>query len=166
MSRETTDPFPGAGEPHVLLRSLCGEWRGACRTWFEPEQLADESPIEAAISPLLEGRFVRYEYHGSLVGETMHGIMEIGYYAQRGRFEAAWIDNCHMGTGMLFSTGDALSDGFSVLGSYPDGQGGPEWGWRTEFRLLAPDRLTLTAYNITPAGQEARAVEAAYTRFL
>ena len=29
--------------PEQLFRLLPGEWKGTCRTWFEPGQLADES---------------------------------------------------------------------------------------------------------------------------
>jgi formylmethanofuran dehydrogenase subunit A len=41
-------------------------------------------------------------------------------------------------------------NGFSVLGSYPDPTGGPDWGWRTVVELLDKDHLVITAYNIIP----------------
>jgi hypothetical protein len=46
-----------------------------------------------------------------------------------------------------------------VLGSYPDPTGGPDWEWRTEVNLLDTNHLIITAYNISPEGGEARAVE-------
>jgi hypothetical protein len=52
----------------------------------------------------------------------------------------------------------------AVTGAYRDPQGGPDWGWRTEFRPDGADRLTVTAYNISPSGEEAKGVETTYTR--
>jgi hypothetical protein len=150
--------------PHALLSSLCGDWTGSCRTWFEPGKLADESPIQASIRPLLSGRFVQLEEEGTLMGEAMHGLATIGYYDDRRRFEVAWINNLHMGTGLLFSTGEAFPGGFSVLGSYPDPSGGPDWDWRTELKVIDADNFILTAYNITPNGEAAKATEAVYRR--
>jgi hypothetical protein len=150
--------------PHARLLSLCGDWAGTCRTWFRPDELADESPIQAIIRPLLSGRFIQIEEDGKLLGEAMHGWLTIGYYDGRQRYEAAWINNLHMGTGILFSTGEPILDGFWVRGSYPDPSGGPDWGWRTELKFYASDHFMLTAYNILPDGFEARAIEADYRR--
>jgi len=50
------------------------------------------------------------------------------------------------------------------LGSY----GGPEipepWGWRTVTELTDNDTLVITAYNISPEGQEDKATETVYKR--
>ena len=39
-------------ETPTALAGLVGEWEGTVRTWFEPGQLADESPIRARIRSL------------------------------------------------------------------------------------------------------------------
>ena len=64
----------------------------------------------------------------------------------------------------MFCTGDATENGFSVLGSYPDPTGGPDWGWRTQVELIDSDHLVITAYNIHPEYDEAKATEATLTR--
>jgi len=56
-----------------LLKSLVGSWEGNCRTSFEPGKLADESTVRGTIGPVLEGRFVRHVYEGSMQGKPRHG---------------------------------------------------------------------------------------------
>lgn len=146
------------------LEKLVGSWEGTCKTWFQPGQLADESQVKGEIRPLLGGRFVRHTYEGMMQGKPRHGEETIVYNATKKGFQTLWIDDFHMNYGLLFSEGEATETGFCVLGSYDVGSGQPPWGWKTEFSLAEADRLTITSYNITPDGQEAKAVEVVYRR--
>lgn len=152
------------GSPQSFLAELIGAWEGVTRTWFEPGVLADESPWRAEIRTALNGRCVTYHYEGALQEQPLQGLALLVYNAGASRFEVAWIDSFHTGDTIMFSRGAPTKAGFSVLGAYPDPEGGPDWGWRTAVELLDPDRLQVTAFNIPPAGDEARAVETIYTR--
>ena len=150
--------------PHHFLAQLAGGWSGTSRVWFEPDKLADESPVVGTIQLVLDGRFALFLYQGSLEGESQHGMFTFGFNTTLERYEASWVDSFHNNTAIMFCIGAAAENGFSVLGSYPDPTGGPDWDWRTEVVLVDPDHLTLMAYNIPPEGEEFKAVETRLTR--
>ena len=150
--------------PKELLNSLVGSWEGTCQTWFEPGKLADESEIKGEICQVLGGRFVRHEYESTIQGQPRHGEELIALNSVSKRFQISWVDDFHMNYAILFSQGDSTERGFVVQGNYDVAPDSPPWGWKTVFDLIDDDHLTITAYNVAPDGQEAKAVETKYTR--
>lgn len=163
MANDKLKKSQAPGGAHHLLHRLVGEWQGNAKTWFEPGKLADESPIAGSIRSVLDGRFVIFEYEGGIMGKTMLGSFLFGYNLQRKKFEGNWIDSFHNGTNMMHCEGERSENGFWVSGNY-DAPEGPPWGWRTEVDISEADRLVITMYNITPQGEEAKAVEMALAR--
>jgi len=150
-------------EARALFSALDGEWVGTSVTWFEPGVVADTSPIRARIRALPGAAAAVYTYDASIQGKAFTGAALFAFDAFGSRVDGAWSDSFHMNTNLMVSHGDGHAGGFSLLGSYRVPGGGPAWGWRTAVELTG-DRLTVTAFNITPAGDEARAVQASYER--
>ncbi len=148
-----------------LFKKLIGSWEGMCRTWFEPGQLADESVVMGEFSEVLEGRFVRHTYKGSIQGKPRQGEEMIAFNKMTEIYQIAWVDDFHMNYAILFSQGVGTQNGFKVTGHYDVGKGHPQWGWRTEYELRDDNHLVVTAFNIAmPTGEESKAVEVNYRR--
>jgi hypothetical protein len=152
------------GSPHHFLAQLAGAWRGKSLTWLDPNEAPHESPIQGSVQLILDGRFALYLYQSIMNAEPQHGMFTFGYNTISNRYEASWVDTFHNNTAIMFCTGEAMEDGFSVLGSYPDPSGGPDWGWRTEVESIDREHLTIRAYNISPEGHETKAMETKLVR--
>jgi hypothetical protein len=151
---------------HFQLSRLVGDWQGTAKTWFDPNKLEDESPISGTMKLILDGKFILHEYKGSFGEKPITGMAIYGYHLELGKFQCAWIDSFHTGTAIMFSEGKKDEKDISVLGSYayvtPEME--QHWGWRTNIGFISDDEIIITAYNISPDGQETKATEIIYKK--
>ena len=172
MTASDVDTAPAAASihdaPQQRLSAMVGDWEGTYRLWFERDMLAAESAQRGTLRAVLDGRFLLHEYSWEFDGRNHSGLALYGYHIDEKRWECAWADSFHSGSSIMFSqtSGEADPAHFAVLGSYGDSQTppGPRWGWRTEIKQPDDDRLLITMINISPEGEEVRAVEVEYAR--
>ncbi len=154
-------PFPRATSQHHHLQSLVGHYSGEVRTWFEPDAEPEVARGELHVGAVFGGRWLRFEQAGTLMGKPHAGEMLLGFHVDAAQYELCWVDSFHTGSAMMLCHGARGDDArISVLGSYQAGD--ERWGWRTE--ITGDGDLLVRAFNITPAGEEMRAIEARWSR--
>jgi hypothetical protein len=148
---------------HGTLAGMVGTWSGKTRTWLDPAAAPEESQTDLVAQAICGGRWIRIEYQSAVMGAPHEGQFLIGFHKDAQEFEVMWVDGFHTGTSMMCSVGSPREDGaIGVLGHYS--AGGQRWGWRTIFRKPREGELIIEAYNISPAGQEDRAIETRLVR--
>jgi hypothetical protein len=151
---------------HYQLSRLAGEWEGTTKTWFDPAKLEDESGIRGTMRPILDGRFIMHEYKSSFGDKPIDGMALYGYNVDLQKFQCAWIDSFHNGSAIMFSQGEKGAEKMNVLGSYayvtPETE--QHWGWRTQIEMISDTEIVITAFNISPEGQETKATETVYKK--
>lgn len=151
---------------HQQLSKLAGNWQGQMKTWFGTDNLVNEATIEGTIRPVLEGKYLMHEYKSSFEAKPFEGMAIYGYDLALKKYESAWIDSFHTGTAIMFSQSERAATDIKMLGSYayvtPETE--QHWGWRTHIELKGDDELVITAYNISPEGEESKATEIIYHR--
>ena len=143
-----------------VLNSLEGSWIGENFVWEGLEQEPHESGIEAVITRVAQGKFLRIDYSWSIDGEPQSGCLLLGQETASREVTAAWVDSWHNGDRMMVCRGQIdQNDSADVYGSYP-AISGPDWGWRIVVEPGGIDSFRIFMYNITPQGVEALAVQA------
>ncbi len=151
---------------HLQLSRLAGSWQGHMKTWFGPDNLVNETTITGTMRPIFDGKYMMHEYKSSFENKPFEGMALYGYNLDLQRFESAWVDSFHTGTAIMFSEGERGKNDFKMLGSYayvtPETE--QHWGWRTHIDVNSDNEIVITAYNISPNGEESKATEIIYQR--
>lgn len=146
------------------LSSITGSWKGVNHLWVMPGETSQVSDTSAVVGLVAQGKFITVQYTWEIDRKPQEGLLVIGGRQNEREVHGFWIDSWHNGDdrmildGMITETG-----GISVLGSYRV-QEGPDWRWRIAIEPQEDGEFLMKMYNITPQGQEERAVEAVYTR--
>lgn len=148
---------------HARLDALSGRWTGLNTLWFMPEDPARESDATATVSRDDDGALT-IAYTWAYEGTPQRGTLTVHAEPDAGGVAAVLSDSWHTGGKPMAFRDDADSDGLvALLGTYA-APPGPDWGWRIVVDARGADAFHMLMDNITPEGEETRAVEARFTR--
>ena len=122
------------------------KWKGRGELWLDPDGNAAEL-YDCALS--IQDDTVEYSWlHGN---ELMHGSFT---FNETG---AIWVDSWHQERPMQ-CYGIPKEWGIFTVGHEYEVPDDPNWGWRSKLSERPDGSLVLQMTNITPWGEEARAV--------
>lgn len=161
LATAPTGPFSPT-EVHARLARMRGRWEGTARTYFDPARPdhAEVARWSGTIEPVLGGRFLRFTYASSAMGQPIAGELTIAHEPGDRRVRMSWIDSLHTSPAILVSEGEPPPEAgpISAHGTYFAGAGEPRWGWRTELDDATPDALRIRMINIAPGGGASESV--------
>lgn len=146
---------------HDLLAPLAGPWTGTSNLWLDPAKPARVCDSTAHGTPISRDKLLRLGYTWSFDGQPQEGSLVLSC-DEAGDCRAAWTDSWHMNDVLMLCRGKTRGE-LDLFGEYGVGAGEPPWGWRTRLEV-ADGELKLLMWNVTPSGEEAKAVEGLYRR--
>jgi hypothetical protein len=98
------------GSNHKKLHHFVGEWSAVSKSWMQgPNQPPTETKGEMKARLLLDGRFLREEFKGTMMGMPFEGVSITGYDNFRRQYRNLWMDT--FGTGFNLATGNVDASG-------------------------------------------------------
>ena len=123
---------------------------GPNRLWFRPGTPAHVS--DGVLEVSANRVAIRWAHEGAAhSGEV---VLNGPAPSCRGDF----TDTFHAGSGLLLH-GHVQDASVRLFGTYPAGEGLPDWGWRITLDWSDPDHFSLRMFNVLPDGLDVLAVE-------
>lgn len=119
-----------------------GEWAGPNRLWiFDPDK-PDRSDGTLDVA----AKTVRYTWAR---GDKNHkGVIELS--GQPAALRCDWKDDFHAAEGLTLH-GFQREGVVHLYGTYPAGEGQPDWGWQIELDARDREAFVLRMFNVVPS---------------
>lgn len=154
------------GSMHEHLAKAAGTWSGKNKMWMSSEMkdpvLSDSTTV---VTPIMDGRFVKVEASGDMMGMPFSGLGINGYDNVSQKFQSTWIDNC--GTTMMTGTGTLSADGKTMtwIYNYTCPITKKPVTMRQVEHITGENTMTLEMFGADPhTGKEFKMIEIANTR--
>ncbi|HEV8178482.1 MAG TPA: DUF1579 domain-containing protein, partial [Gemmatimonadales bacterium] len=135
------------------------------KAYMKPGASPEESKGSAVYTMISDGRFLRSEFKGQMMGMPFTGTGLDGYDRVRGAYVATWMDS--MSTGLMFETGVSKDEGKTIeyTGEVGDCMApGKTVKVRTVVTHTSDDAFTYAMYQTRAGEKEAQCLEITYTR--
>lgn len=171
FSEEGSDK--GGGEPamppgmmkapeHEELAKWVGKYDTVTKVWQEGGE-AMESKGTAEFEAVMDGRYIKQDFKGEMMGQNFTGTGFTGYDSAAKKFESVWMDS--MGTSITYFAGTSKDGGKTIesKGDMSDMEGGV-MKVRMTTETKSADVYVMTMYGTMKDGKEHKFLEVTYTR--
>jgi hypothetical protein len=151
------------GKEHAELKKLEGSYDVDVKMWMDPSQPPMQSKGSAEFKMVMNGRFLRQDYKGDMMGQPFTGIGHDGYDNVLKKYVSTWMDD--FSTGIMYMQGESKDGGKTIEVSGE--QGCPMTDkpikMRTVHKKIDDNKFVFEMYN-TVDGKETKGMELTYTR--
>ena len=149
------------GPAHAKLASLAGSWNYTMTMYEDPANpMTSKGTCTSAM--VLDGRFLKEETTGEMMGMPFVGNGLVGYNNVTNMYESTWCDN--MGTGIIMGTGkETDASTIAMDWNYIDPMTKKPTKVKTVTKIVDANKHTFTWFNIEK-GKEVKAFEIEYVR--
>ena len=150
------------GPVHKRLNDLAGTWDVVLLYTLGDKQHTGKATCEA--KSILDGRFLRQEYHSRFQGKPYHVVQLLGYDSARKKTIEIKLDN--LSTGLMHNEGTISDDGTVItnLGEGFDHSTQKSYTLRTVTTISDHDHFTLEWFRINDGGKAEKVVSMTHTR--
>lgn len=164
---EAMKKIEAAGTPgiaHKALEPLVGEWNAEVKAWNAPDAPPTVSKGTAKAEWAMDGRFVREEFKGEMMGKPFTGMSMTGFDNLKQKYNILWLDT--MSTAIFTSEGTP-ADGAKVItfNSKMDcaATGEKDMPVKQVLRIISPDKHVFEMHD-PRKGEDSKTMEITYTR--
>ena len=145
--------FAAPGPEHKVLEPLIGKWKTATKTWMGPgEPQASEGTAEYAW--LLDGRFMTYHGHGSMMGQPAEGFELLGYDRKAKKYDGIWVDNSSTAIFPFSGSYDEATKTLTFMANWPNPMGEGTVLYRMTTKIEGPDQHVFTMYMASGTSEQ------------
>ena len=136
------------GPAHKALAAFVGDWKAEVKTWCGSDGPPNISQGTSTAGWILNGHFLKAEFHGEMMGKPFIGKTLMGYDNIKETFNTVWLSD--MQTSIMTCEGKG-GNGNKVItlegtSSCP-ATGRKDIPIKTVFRVISPDKYVFEMFN-------------------
>lgn len=150
------------GQFHEHLKPLAGDWEVTAE--FQSPAGSMTSHGKASCEWMLDGRFLKQDFSGSMMDREFSGMGFTGYDNSTRKYQSTWMDS--MSTAIFYMEGDIDEEGkiLTLTGQGVDPATGEMKTYKHVWRMESSDQNVMEMYEPGPEGQMTRTATLTYKR--
>ena len=151
------------GPEHGELKKREGKYDVAVKMWMDPKAPPQESKAKAEMKMVMNGKFLKQEYKGEMMGKPFTGIGYEGFDRVANKYTSTWLDD--FSTQAMLAHGESKDGGKTIVftGEFACPMTGGMVKYRNVYKQIDDDKFTFEMYQ-TQDGKESKGMELTYTR--
>lgn len=146
-------------ENHEFLKNFAGKWDVTTKSWAQPGAEPAVAANHAASEMILEGRYLKTNFKGTMMGQPFQGLQIIGYDNLKKKIITFWIDSTGTSFYLLEGTLDLKNKTITEYATWPDPMTGQNMKVKAVTTFISQDEYLYQMFMVGPDGSEFKSME-------